>query len=65
MGEKLLTVDELAEALKLKPATLRRWSYERRIPLVRVGRRAVRYRLTDVERILVRDEPARVRGGER
>jgi excisionase family DNA binding protein len=63
MDDRLLTCDELAETVGLRPATIRRWTYERRIPCVRIGRRAVRYRLRDVERVLVRDEPARA--GER
>lgn len=62
MDEKLLTCDELAEALKLRPATIRRWTYARRIPAVRIGARAVRYRLRDVERVILRDEPARAGG---
>ena len=65
MEEKLLNCDELAEALKLRPATIRRWTYAHLIPAVRVGKRAVRYRLRDVERVLVRDEPARAPGSER
>jgi excisionase family DNA binding protein len=59
MDEKLLTCDELADALKLRPATIRRWTYMKRIPAVRIGRRSIRYRLRDVERILLRDQPAR------
>ena len=65
MDESLLTCDELAGALKLRPATIRRWTYARRIPCVRIGKRSVRYRLRDVERVLIRDEPARVVGDER
>jgi excisionase family DNA binding protein len=63
--EKLLNADELAEAINIKVATVRRWTYERRIPAVRVGKRSVRFRLQDVERVLLREEPARVTGGER
>ncbi|MBI4574268.1 MAG: DUF3987 domain-containing protein [candidate division NC10 bacterium] len=63
MEEKLLDCDELAAALNLRPATIRRWTYARSIPAVRVGKRAVRYRLRDVERVLLRDEPARATGG--
>ena len=62
MEEALLRADELAQALKCQVATVRRWTYERRIPAVRVGKRSIRYRLRDVERVLLRDEPAR---GER
>jgi excisionase family DNA binding protein len=62
VDEKLLTCDELAEALRLRPATIRRWTYAGRIPAVRVGRRSVRYRLREVARVLLRDEPARAGG---
>jgi excisionase family DNA binding protein len=63
MDGKLLTCDELADALKVRPATIRRWTYAGKLPRVRIGARTVRYRLQDVERVLVRDEPARA--GER
>jgi excisionase family DNA binding protein len=65
MDEKLLRAEELAEKIGLKLATVRRWSYEKRIPAVRVGKRSIRYRLSDVQRMLLRDEPARVGSGER
>ena len=65
MEEKLMRAEELAQALGLQVATVRRWTYERRLPCVRIGKRAVRYRLRDVERVLLRDEPARATGGER
>jgi excisionase family DNA binding protein len=58
MMETLLRADELALALNVKLSTIRRWTYERRIPCVRIGRRAVRYRLQDVERVLLRNQPA-------
>ncbi len=59
MDDKLLTCNELADALRVRPATIRRWQYCRRIPAVRIGCRTVRYRLRDVERVMLRDEPAR------
>ncbi len=65
MEEKLLRAEELAQTLGLRVATIRRWSYEKRIPAVRIGRRSIRYRIRDVERVLLRDEPARATGGER
>lgn len=61
----LLRAEELAQALGVRLASVRRWQYQRRIPCVRVGRRSVRYRLHDVERVLLRDEPARVTGDKR
>lgn len=37
--EKLLNVSEAAERLGLKPATIRKFIFERRIDVVRIGRR--------------------------
>ena len=62
MSTTLLRIEELAAVLKVKVATLRRWTYSRRIPCVRVGRRAVRYRLRNVERALLREQPTRAEG---
>ncbi len=42
MHGKLLTVSQVAEALSLKPSTIRRMIYERRIDTVRPSRRSVR-----------------------
>ena len=39
---ELMTFNEVAQALKIKVATLRKWAFERRMPIVRVGLRAVR-----------------------
>ncbi len=60
MKEQLLTVTEAAERLALKPATVRKMLYQRRLPRVRVGRRAVRARESDVEALIrLGFEPAR------
>jgi excisionase family DNA binding protein len=50
--EKLLTVKEAAERLSLRPCTVRKWLFERRVAYVRVGRRAVRLREADIEKII-------------
>lgn len=39
---ELVTVAEAAEAMALKTSTIRKWLYERRIPYIRLGKRAVR-----------------------
>lgn len=63
MDDKLLRIEELAEALKVKVATLRRWTYGHRIPFVHVGKRAVRYQLRDLEdSIWMRSQPVRTAG---
>jgi excisionase family DNA binding protein len=36
--QRLLTVPEAAEALALKPATIRAWLLRRKLPFVHVGR---------------------------
>ena len=47
---RLLDVNEAANLLGLKPATLYQWAYKRRIPVVKLfGKRgALRFRLKDV-----------------
>lgn len=39
--EKLLTVPEAAEALRVSVNTIRAWVFQRRIPVIRVGRKLV------------------------
>lgn len=65
--EKLLRADEAAAFLGLRPSTIRKLTYTRELPCVRpTGRRAVRYRLSDLEALLrMRSQPARVGSGER
>lgn len=50
---KLLTVDQFAEALGLKPATVRQKVWRREIEFVRVGR-AIRFRPELVEKLIQR-----------
>lgn len=49
--ERLLTVPEAADRLRLQPCTVRKWIFERRLAYVRVGRRAVRIRESDLEKL--------------
>ena len=60
--DKLLNADEAAAMLGLKVSTVRRLTYTRELPCVHpTGRRAVRYRLSDLEALLrIRSQPARV-----
>ena len=51
----LLTVVEAAGLLALKPATIRKWVFQRRIGSVRIGR-AVRLKRSDVEALIRRGE---------
>jgi len=48
---KLLTVKQFAEALGLKPATIRMRVWRREVEFVRVGR-AIRFRPETVQRII-------------
>ncbi len=65
--ERLLTAEEAGQFLGLKTSTIRRLTYTRELPCVHpTGRRAVRYRVSDLEALLrMRSQPARVGGGER
>ncbi len=63
--DRLLTAEEAGRVLGLKTSTIRRLTYTRELPCVRpTGKRAVRYRLRDLESLLrMRTQP--MRGGER
>ncbi len=65
--DRLLNADEAARFLGLKIATVRRLTYTRELPVVRpTGKRAVRYRLRDLEALLrMRSQPARMGGEQR
>lgn len=52
MPDTLLTCLEVARLLSVRPATIRTWTSTRKIPSVRIGTRAVRYRLIDIERLV-------------
>jgi excisionase family DNA binding protein len=47
----LMTVLQVAERLGLKPATIRKMIFQRRIPIVRIGR-SVRFKPEDIEKIV-------------
>ena len=66
-ADKLLTAEEAGIFLSLKTSTIRRLTHKRELPCVRpTGRRAVRYRLRDLEALLrLRSQPARANGGRR
>ena len=49
--ETFLTVQEIAELLKVNPQTVRNWIDTGRLPAIRIGRR-VRVRQADLDRIL-------------
>lgn len=52
-GDRLLTAAEAAALLGVKVSTVRQWTYQRRIPYVRLaGGRAVRYLLSELLRLI-------------
>lgn len=50
----LMTAVEVAELLRVDPATIRRWASEGQLPAIRLpGKRALRFRRSDVDALLV------------
>jgi excisionase family DNA binding protein len=50
--DRLLRVDEAADVLGVKPATLYQWAYQRRIPVVKLMGRALRFRESDLVKLI-------------
>jgi excisionase family DNA binding protein len=64
MDEQLLTTEQAAAYLNLKPTTLEQWRWERGDdgpPFLRLSRRAVRYRQSDLEAWAEKQIPGRFR----
>ncbi len=53
--QKLLTVEEIADYLQVKPSTIYQWTHQGFIPHVKLGNR-VRFRLSQVDRWIERRE---------
>jgi len=49
--DKLLTVEEIAEYLSLKPSTIYQWTHQGFIPHIKLGSR-VRFRMSQIEKWL-------------
>jgi excisionase family DNA binding protein len=47
-SQRLLTPEELADVLRVRPSTVKTWARERRIPSVRASQVAIRFNLQDV-----------------
>jgi excisionase family DNA binding protein len=56
VDDRLLDVREAAAMLGLKPATLYQWAYERRIPVVKLFGRALRFKLSTIEKLIADSE---------
>ena len=54
--DRLLDVREAASMLGLKPSTLYQWAYERRIPIVKLFGRALRFRLSTIQKLIRESE---------
>ena len=50
--DPLLGVPEAARLLGVKPSTLYQWAYQKRIPKVKLCGRSLRFRLSDIERLI-------------
>jgi excisionase family DNA binding protein len=51
-AEHLMTAAEVAQRFNVHPETIRRWARKGELPAVRVNRKVVRYRPSDVEALL-------------
>ena len=49
---ELYRVEEAANRLNIQTGTMRRWIFDRKIAVVRVGTRAVRIPASEIERII-------------
>lgn len=60
-ADRLLTVPEASAMLGLKPATLYRWAYERRLPRVKLLGGALRFRLSTLLKLIAESEQPALR----
>jgi excisionase family DNA binding protein len=51
MKNELLSPQDVRDILKIQPQTLTNWIYQKKIPIVKMGR-LVRFRRTDIENFL-------------
>ena len=49
---ELFRVDDAARKLSIKPGTLRRWIFDKKVHVVKIGTRAVRIPDQEIERII-------------
>lgn len=54
LERQLYGVREAAHVLRVSPFTLRKWARERRLPVIRLGRRAVRFDPAALDRLIAR-----------
>ncbi len=56
MPDRLLDVKEAASLLGLKPTTLYQWGHERRLRTVKLFNGALRFRESDIEKLIAKSE---------
>jgi len=54
--DRLLDVNEAATLLGLKPSTLYQWAYKRQIPTVKLFGRALRFKLSEIQKLIAKSE---------
>ena len=59
--DRLLDVHDAAAMLGLKPSTLYQWAYERRVPVVKLFGRALRFRLSVIQKLIQDSERPAIR----
>ena len=57
LTDSLMTIEESAAALSVRPASVRKWIHQRRLQPVKVGR-LTRLRKSDVERVVQHGLPS-------
>ena len=50
--DKLMTVSDLAERLKINPGSIYRWAAQGRLPCIRFSKRCLRFRESEVSSLL-------------
>jgi excisionase family DNA binding protein len=55
---ELMTMTEVAEALRVSVQSVSRWSKDGTLPSIQIGAGTVRFRRSDVEALLHPDQPA-------
>ena len=56
--DRLLDVNEAASILSVSPKTLYDWAYERRLPVVKLFGKALRFRLSVIQTLIDKSERA-------
>ena len=64
MQNDLLTAEQLADRLGVKPRTVRQWSLDGLIPAKRLTPKVIRYSLDDVVASLQKRQSAQQKGGD-